>query len=93
MLGSINKRYLTHQIFEDTQGVTDVYTERDFDWNQRTAVFYVRGNAAMDNVAMLLYKLSAVWGAQNITLRATKEFDALVLSEKALIYSNGRWLL
>lgn len=91
MYGSINKQYMTHQLFEETEGVLEVYTKQDFAWGAECATFYVKCSDNFSKWPKLLESLLDIWGIKNVRLYTTTQFDALLLTNRRLIYSGGRW--
>lgn len=91
MYGSINKQYLTHKLFEETDGALEVYTKPDFDWSNETATFYIKCSVGFNQLSKLLNALLDIWGLKNCKLYTTTQFDSLLLTDRRLIYSGGRW--
>lgn len=91
MYGSINKQYLTHKLFEENKDVLEVYTKQEFTWGNECATFYIKCTEGFSKPSKLLNSLLEIWGMQNVKLYTTTQFDALLLTNRRLIYSGGRW--
>lgn len=91
MRGSISRSVLTKELFSSESTVKEVYVNPNFDWSDAVGQFYVLGSEGIP-YSTLFNKLNEIWGYGNCKLSITKEFDALVLYGKRLVYNSGRWV-
>lgn len=90
MYGSISKKYLTHSVIESIKNITELYVDSDFDWMDKEVKFYIKHSSQVQTMP-LLSRMQKIWGDANCRLYFTTEFDSILLTNKKLIYSNGRW--